>query len=162
MTKGLRKDFRREVKHSFSRFLSILLISALGVAFFAGIRSASPAMLASADATFDSDNLADIRVIGTLGLTDNDVAALLSLEGVQAAEGIYTGDFLCETENNTVVAKVTSMTNQVSLVKVKEGRYPEKYNCRPRIFSGVGLSNRGYRSLKNRHGGEDFRHPCRR
>lgn len=128
MTKGLRKDFRREVKHSFSRFLSILLISALGVAFFAGIRSASPAMLASADATFDSDNLADIRVIGTLGLTDNDVATLLSLEGVQAAEGIYTGDFLCETENNTVVAKVTSMTNQVSLVKVKEGRYPEKYN----------------------------------
>lgn len=128
MTKGLRKDFRREVKHSFSRFLSILLISALGVAFFAGIRSASPAMLASADATFDSDNLADIRVIGTLGLTDNDVAALLNLEGVQAAEGIYTGDFLCETENNTVVAKVTSMTNQVSLVKVKEGRYPEKYN----------------------------------
>lgn len=128
MTKGLRKDFRREVKHSFSRFLSILLISALGVAFFAGIRSASPAMLASADATFDSDNLADIRVIGTLGMTDNDVAALLSLEGVQAAEGIYTGDFLCETENNTVVAKVTSMTNQVSLVKVKEGRYPEKYN----------------------------------
>lgn len=128
MTKGLRKDFRREVKHSFSRFLSILLISALGVAFFSGIRSASPAMLASADATFDSDNLADIRVIGTLGLTDNDVAALLSLEGVQAAEGIYTGDFLCETENNTVVAKVTSMTNQVSLVKVKEGRYPEKYN----------------------------------
>lgn len=128
MTKGLRKDFRREVKHSFSRFLSILLISALGVAFFAGIRSASPAMLASADATFDSDNLADVRVIGTLGLTDNDVATLLSLEGVQAAEGIYTGDFLCETENNTVVAKVTSMTNQVSLVKVKEGRYPEKYN----------------------------------
>ena len=128
MTKGLRKDFRREVKHSFSRFLSILLISALGVAFFAGIRSASPAMLTSADATFDSDNLADIRVIGTLGLTDNDVATLLSLEGVQAAEGIYTGDFLCETENNTVVAKVTSMTNQVSLVKVKEGRYPEKYN----------------------------------
>lgn len=128
MTKGLRKDFRREVKHSFSRFLSILLISALGVAFFSGIRSASPAMLASADATFDSDNLADIRVIGTLGLTDNDVAALLSLEGVQSAEGIYTGDFLCETENNTVVAKVTSMTNQVSLVKVKEGRYPEKYN----------------------------------
>lgn len=128
MTKGLRKDFRREVKHSFSRFLSILLISALGVAFFAGIRSASPAMLASADATFDSDNLADIRIIGTLGMTDSDVSTLLSLDGVQAAEGIYTGDFLCETENNTVVTKVTSLTNQISQVKVREGRYPEKYN----------------------------------
>lgn len=128
MTKGLRKDFRREVKHSFSRFLSILLISVLGVAFFAGIRSASPAMLASADATFDSDNLADIRIIGTLGMTDNDVATLLSLDGVASAEGIYTGDFLCETETNTVVAKITSLTNQISLVKVKEGRFPEKYN----------------------------------
>lgn len=128
MTKGLRKDFRREVKHSFSRFLSILLISALGAAFFAGIRSASPAMLASADAAYDSNNLADLRVVGTLGMTDSDVATLLSLEGVSAAEGIYTGDFLCEAEGNTVVTKVTSLTNQISQIKVREGRFPEKYN----------------------------------
>lgn len=128
MTKGLRKDFRREVKHSFSRFLSILLISALGAAFFAGIRSASPAMLASADATYDSNNLADLRVVGTLGMTDSDVATLLGLEGVSAAEGIYTGDFLCEAEGNTVVTKVTSLTNQISQIKVREGRFPEKYN----------------------------------
>lgn len=128
MTKGLRKDFRREVKHSFSRFLSILLISALGAAFFAGIRSASPAMLASADATYDSNNLADLRVVGTLGMTDSDVATLLSLEGISAAEGIYTGDFLCEAEGNTVVTKVTSLTNQISQIKVREGRFPEKYN----------------------------------
>lgn len=128
MTKGLRKDFRRAVKHSFSRFLSIFLISVLGVAFFSGIRSASPAMLASADATYDSDNLADIRVIGTLGMTDNDIATLLSLEGVSAAEGIYTGDFLCEAQSTTVVTKVTSLTNSISQIKVKEGRFPEKYN----------------------------------
>lgn len=128
MTKGLRKDFRREVKHSFSRFLSILLISALGAAFFAGIRSASPAMLASADATYDSDNLADLRVMGTLGMTDSDVAALLGLDGISAAEGIYTGDFLCEAQGNTVVTKVTSLTNQISQIKVREGRFPEKYN----------------------------------
>ncbi len=128
MTKGLRKDFRREVKHSFSRFLSILLISALGAAFFAGIRSASPAMLASADATYDSDNLADLRVVGTLGMTDSDVAALLGLDGISAAEGIYTGDFLCEARDNTVVTKVTSLTNQISQIKVREGRFPEKYN----------------------------------
>jgi len=128
MTKGLRKDFRREVKHSFSRFLSILLISALGAAFFAGIRSASPAMLASADATYDSDNLADLRVMGTLGMTDSDVAALLGLDGISAAEGIYTGDFLCEAQGNTVVTKVASLTNQISQIKVREGRFPEKYN----------------------------------
>lgn len=128
MTKGLRKDFRREVKHSFSRFLSILLISALGVAFFSGIRSASPAMLASADAAYDTDNLADIRVLGTLGMTDGDVASLLGLDGVDTAEGIYTGDFLCLAKEATVVTKVMSMTNSVTRVRVLEGRFPVRYD----------------------------------
>lgn len=128
MTKGMRKDFRREVKHSFSRFLSILLISALGVAFFAGIRSASPAMLASADATYDSENLVDIRVLGTLGMTSDDIATLLSLDGVQSAEGIYTTDLLCETDSAIVVAKILSLTDKINQVKVKEGRFPERYN----------------------------------
>ena len=128
MTKGMRKDFRREVRKSISRFLSILLISALGVAFFAGIRSASPAMEASADATFDKENMVDIRVLGTLGMTDDDVAALLTLDGVASAEGIFTKDYLCETENAMVVTKVLSLTDQINQVKVLEGRYPEKYN----------------------------------
>ncbi len=128
MTKGMRKDFRREIQKSFSRFLSILLISTLGVAFFAGIRSASPAMLLSADATYDSENLADIRILGTLGMTDDDVSTLLSLEGVSGAEGIYTKDFLCTTADNTVVAKITSLTNGINQIKVKEGRFPERYN----------------------------------
>lgn len=128
MTKGMRKDFRREVRKSISRFLSILLISALGVAFFAGIRSASPAMEASADKTFDKENMMDIRVLGTLGMTDNDVAAFLSLDGVSSAEGIFTKDYLCESENEVVVTKVMSMTDQINQVKVLEGRYPEQYN----------------------------------
>lgn len=128
MTKGMRKDFRREVRKSISRFLSILLISALGVAFFAGIRSASPAMQASADATFDKENMVDIRVLGTLGMTDDDVAALLTLDGVASAEGIFTKDYLCETENAMVVTKVLSLTDQINQVKVLDGRYPERYN----------------------------------
>lgn len=128
MTKGLRKDFRRSIRKSFSRFLSILLISALGVAFFAGVRTAAPAMEASADATYDSQNLMDIRVLGTLGMTTEDVAAFLGLEGVEDAEGIYTADYLCETEGASVVVKVSSMTNRINLVRVTEGRYPESYD----------------------------------
>ena len=142
MTKGMRKDFRREVKHSFSRFLSILLISALGVAFFAGVRSASPAMLASADATYDSENLTDIRILGTLGMTKDDVATLLSLDGVQGAEGIFTKDLLCETDKQIVVAKALSLTDSINLLKVKQGRFPESYNeC---IVDGAFLEASGY------------------
>lgn len=128
MTKGLRKDFRRSIQKSFSRFLSILLISALGVAFFAGVRTAAPAMEASADATYDSQNFMDIRVLGTLGVTTEDVAALLGLEGVEDAEGVYTADYLCETDIASVVVKVSSMTNRINLVHVTEGRFPESYD----------------------------------
>ncbi len=52
MTKSLRKDFFMEIKKSLSRFISIMLIVTLGVAFFAGIRSSNPAMKASADAQY--------------------------------------------------------------------------------------------------------------
>lgn len=128
MTKGMRKDFRREVKKSFSRFMSILLISLLGVAFFSGIRSASPAMEASADATYDRENMMDIRILGTLGMTNEDVAALLSLEGISDAEGIYTKDFLCEADGVSIVAKVTSLTSRINQIRVVEGRFPERYN----------------------------------
>ena len=95
MTKSLRKDFRREIKKSFSRFISILLIVTLGVAFYSGIRSSMPAMQMTADSIYDKENLMDIRVVGTLGLTENDLKAINEIEGVEFAEGAYTTDFLC-------------------------------------------------------------------
>ena len=100
MTKGMRKDFQREIKLNFSRFLSITLIVVLGVAFFSGLRAAKPAMQASADKQYDSENLMDIRVAGTLGMTDKDVDALKKVDGVQDAEGTYEQDFLCDTGNS--------------------------------------------------------------
>ena len=95
MTKSLKKDFKREIKRSISRFISILLIVALGVAFYSGVRSTMPAMYMTADAIYDKQNLMDIRVVGTLGLTQNDIEALKEIEGIKGIEGSYTTDFLC-------------------------------------------------------------------
>ena len=55
MTKSLKKDFRREIKKSISRFISIMLIVALGVAFYSGVRSTMPAMHMTADAAYDKE-----------------------------------------------------------------------------------------------------------
>ena len=63
------KDFLREIGGSLNRYLSILLIVMLGVAFYAGVRSAQPDMQLSADTLYDEKNMMDIRVLGTLGLT---------------------------------------------------------------------------------------------
>ena len=128
MKKSMRKDFRREVKKSISRFISILLIVVLGVAFYSGIRSAMPAMTMTADAVYDKENLMDIRVVGTLGLTRDDLDAIKEIEGVELAEGSRTTDFLCLVNSKEVVTKVVEMPETINDIRVLEGRYPEKYN----------------------------------
>ena len=67
--KALRKEFWMEIRKSKSRFISILLIVALGVAFFSGIQASSPDMRYSGDAYYDESSLMDIKVVGTMGLT---------------------------------------------------------------------------------------------
>ena len=128
MTKSIKKDFRREIKKSISRFISILLIVVLGVAFYSGIRSSSPAMQMTADAVYDKENFMDIRVVGTLGLTENDLDAIKEIEGVELVEGAYTTDFLCLANSSEIVTKVLAMPDTINDVMVSEGRYPEKYN----------------------------------
>lgn len=128
MTKSLRKDFFMEIKKSMSRFISIMLIVALGVAFFAGLRSSSPAMKASADAQYDKENLMDIRVVGTLGLTETDLNKIREISGVKEAEGSFTTDFICHVNSKEVVTKVISMPQSINDVKCTEGRFPEKYS----------------------------------
>lgn len=128
MSKSLRKDFRREIRKSFSRFISIMLIVVLGVAFYSGIRSSMPAMRLSADALYDKENLMDIRVVGTLGLTDNDIKALREIEGVEEVEGSYSTDFLCLSNSKEIVTKAIAMPESISNIKVISGRFPEKYD----------------------------------
>ena len=98
MKQAQRKDFFREIKKSLNRYLSILFIVALGVAFYAGIRSSEPDMQLSADAYFDQTRLMDIRVLGTLGLSEENVAAIEAIDGIAKAEGGYSMDFLSEAE----------------------------------------------------------------
>ena len=128
MSKSLRKDFYREIKKSFSRFISIMLIVVLGVAFYSGIRSAMPAMKLTADRIYDEQGLMDIRVVGTLGLTADDLEKIREIEGVQNAEGSFSNDFICLANSSEVVTKVFSMPDKINDIKIEEGRYPEKYN----------------------------------
>ena len=87
MNRLLLKDTLRTVKKHFSRYLSILLIVALGTAFFVGIKATAPDMLENAANYFTDYNLADIRIRSSIGLTDNDLAALSQIEGVEYVSG---------------------------------------------------------------------------
>ena len=123
--KALRKDFYMEVKKSLNRFLSIMLIVAMGVAFYSGIQSAAPDMRYSGDAYFDEHHLMDLKVVGTLGLTDGDVEALKALHGVEKAEPGYMLDVLCGDEEAQQVLHVESISPTMNQLTAEEGRLPE-------------------------------------
>lgn len=125
-TKASRKNFYMEIRKSPGRFLSIFFIVALGVAFFSGIRSSEPSMRITGDAYFDGANLMDIQVMSTLGITEDDIDAIEKVDGVELAEGSYSSDFLCNTEDKQYVFHVMSLTDEVNEVSVSEGRLPEK------------------------------------
>lgn len=124
--KALHKDFWMEIRKSKARFISIFLIVALGVAFFSGIQAASPDMRFSGDAYYDEARLMDLKVVGTLGLTEDDVEALKKIEGVESAEGAYGTDVICGEGEDQKVLHVESLNKSVNQIKAKKGKIPEK------------------------------------
>lgn len=77
----------RTMRGSLKRFVALATICALGVTMICGLKVACIDLRASADRFFDEQDLFDLRVQSTLGITDDDVAALAALEGVETAEG---------------------------------------------------------------------------
>ena len=123
--KALRKDFFMEIKNSLPRFLSIFFIVVLGVAFYSGIKSSKNDMMISADKYYDESSLMDIKVMSTLGLSDNDIEALAKVKGVYKAEGSYSADLLSETKDNKKpVIKVMSLQNDMNKVRLIKGKLP--------------------------------------
>ena len=115
-------DFIREVRHTYSRFLSILLLSALAVAFLVGLRATAPDMEYTADNYYDSHHLMDGYVMSTMGLTQEDLQALAQADGVDQVEGAWSVD---ATAVDSIVS-MRSMPEALNLLNVVEGRLPQQ------------------------------------
>lgn len=126
--RALWKDFYMEIKTTLNRFLSIFLIVALGVAFFAGLRATDPDMRLTADSYYDKQNLMDIRVVSTMGLTEEDVTAISEVKGVEEAEPAYSTHVVCDNGGSEIVLEVMSLTERMNRLTVTEGRLPCKKN----------------------------------
>lgn len=124
------KDIFREIKISLGRFLSILCIVAIGVAFFAGIKASAPDMKNSADTYFDKYNVQDIQVYSTIGLTKKDVAAIKKIKGVKSVQPSFSVDTLSQIDSTQMVIKVISygIDQKMNKIRVVEGRMPEREN----------------------------------
>lgn len=127
VVKTLIKQSFVSIKQTFNRFISILVIVLLGVGFFTGIRETSPNMKDSLDAYFKKENVYDISLMSTWGITDDEINDLKN-KGYNV-EGSYSFDTLIHIDDD-YVAKVHSYDKNATMNKlvVTEGRLPHSNN----------------------------------
>ena len=129
MKKTLNKDIGRTIARGKKRFISISLITALGVTILAGLNIACEDLRYSADRFFDEQRLYDISVVSTLGLTEEDVEALASLEYVDTAEGAYSATVYAAVESGQQAVQIKTLSESgMNAPYVIEGELPQNAN----------------------------------
>ena len=113
----LMKDSVRTMQKSVSRFISIIAIVALGISFFAGMNATAPDMMATARQYYSDTNLMDLCVQSTIGLDDEDIAAISSVSGVQSVMGVKTVDGLL-TVNDTRLSDIDGSAYTVRVMSL--------------------------------------------
>lgn len=127
MKKALLKDSVKEIKNTYKRFISILLMAFLGVGFFAGIRATSPDMIDTIDKYYDDQNVYDIQILSTLGLTNEDLKEISNVENVEKVQGSYETDGKVEIDNKEIVTKVITLS-ELNVPILLEGNLPQNQN----------------------------------
>ncbi len=110
MASMFNRELRRSITGALGRFIAIMAIAALGCGFYAGLRMTGPDMNAASDAFYDGTHLMDIRVVSTLGLTDNDLDALDEVEGVEAVMGAYEVDAMATINGDQYATRIHSLS----------------------------------------------------
>lgn len=131
--KAFHKDVLRAITHSWSRFLALFVIVALGAGFYSGLRTTAPNMRSTADAYYDDTRFFDVRLVSTFGFTDDDVEAIRATEGVESVMAGYSADWLVRMGEKDVVTRLHSLPSDLSedneeylnRPTLKEGRMPE-------------------------------------
>lgn len=127
MNRALTKNLFREIRGSLGRFIAIFAIMALGSGFFAGLRVTKDALVEMGDRYLSQQNLYDYRLVSTLGLTDDDVAAFAALDGIQTVRGATTEDlYLSSGGGAESVVRVHTITAGINEPYLEAGRMPEK------------------------------------
>jgi len=132
MKKTLFKDSLREIKKTFSRFIAIVAIIAISVAFYTGIKITCPDMKNTADVYYDDTRLMDFRLVSTAGFTKNEVKKLKAFSENGDISGVspqYSVDAILDAGDINEVVRVHSLVAQ----KERDG---ENYINRPLLISG--------------------------
>lgn len=120
------KDMVRMWLHAWKRFVSIAMITLLGVAVLTGIYAGCRDAFLATDRFFDTQGLHDIQVLSTAGLTDDDIAALRKVSGVAKVQGERSQTVTVDLNGKKTVTMQEIGTNGIDQPYLQSGRMPEK------------------------------------
>ncbi len=131
MKRSYTKNVFRTIKSSFSRFLAIFAIVALGVGFLAGLLAAPDDMRLSADTYYDDTNMYDLRVVSSIGLTEDDLALVRQVEGVESVLPVRDMDLVYLTGDHvSLTTRLMTLPEEgdpgINTPVLQSGRLPEK------------------------------------
>ena len=109
MAGAFRKEVVRSITHSLGRFLAIAIIAALGCGFYAGLRLTGPDMRLAGDTYYDATNLCDLRVVSSLGFTDDQIDEISRVEGVSGVMPAYESDVIAQIDGVQYTTRIHSL-----------------------------------------------------
>lgn len=110
----------REIKNSFPRFLSLMIMSFLGVFVFSGLKATAPFMMDSLDRYYDERNAYDIKLVSNLGFASDDIEIVKTIEGVKDIEYVNYADVSFHTKNDKdYVLSINSVTNNLNYLSTE-------------------------------------------
>ncbi|WP_420027761.1 FtsX-like permease family protein [Fannyhessea vaginae] len=116
----------RSIHTTLSRFLAIVAIVALGTGFFAGLMMTGPDMRQAMDTYYDDNNVWDIRLISTLGFSNDDIHQFDDVEGVRACMPNHTVDAIARMNDTQVAVRVSSFDTTMAQQFVGEHAHAAK------------------------------------
>ena len=116
----------REIKSSFRRFLTIVLMSMLGVGTFVGLSATAPDMINSLDKYYDNQNFYDIKILSTLGISDSIINHVKKIDGVKDVYGVYSKDVIADINKKDSIVKVISINDKINKIEILNGRLPKE------------------------------------
>ncbi len=143
MSSALLLDILRTIKRSLNRFISIIMIVALGTGVYVGMKSTSPSMSATANEYFETNNLMDIRVQSPIGLAPSDIENIRKIDGVDGVMGSKFVDALVlvngEPEIDIDGTQISTRAYSISLTQLQEYYYGgdnADFINRPKLLEG--------------------------
>lgn len=115
------KNTLKKIKKSIGRYLSLLVIILIGVAFYAGIKASIPNIREVQKDYYYDTNLMDIKIVSTYGLTESDLEYLKKIDGIDKVTGSYSKYVFDDEE----VIQVHSIEENINTFHFVEGRLPE-------------------------------------